>query len=177
MKWKLLDKNIMRSKRQIKIIVDTNLWISFLIGRKLSCLLELLSHADFQLVVCDNLLDEIRDVFMRPKFAKYYTPSNLAMLLNFMKEESLFYNLGIIPSRCRDPKDDYLLELALCSEADYLITGDKDLLTIQKIGTCQIVTAMEFDMLATSMGHTSMLHEAESEYCDISLLIDKTPNI
>ena len=111
------------------------------------------------------------------KFAKYYTPSNLAMLLNFMKEESLFCNLGIIPSRCRDPKDDYLLELALCSEADYLITGDKDLLTIQKIGTCQIVTAMEFEMLAASMGHTSMLHEAESEYCDISLLIDKTPNI
>ena len=41
---------------------------------------------------------------------------------------------------CRDPKDDFLLSLALDSKAEYLITGDKDLLELEKVGTTKIIT-------------------------------------
>ena len=58
----------MKQKDEIRIIIDTNLWISFLIGRKLSCLLDLLSYPEYQLVVSSELTEEIREVFMRPKF-------------------------------------------------------------------------------------------------------------
>ena len=72
-----------------------------------------------------------------------------------------------IPSRCRDPKDDYLLELALVSDADFLITGDKDLLDIKEIGNCQILTATEFDIYSSSIGHPTILHEGLEEYYNI----------
>ena len=157
----------MKQENEIRIIIDTNLWISFLIGRKLSSLLDLLSYPEFQLVISTELIEEIHDVVSRPKLAKYYTSENVNMLMKYMKDFSLTFELGNIPSRCRDPKDDYLLELALVSDADFLVTGDKDLLEVKKIGNCQIVTAMEFDIYSSSIGHSTVLHEALDDYYNI----------
>ena len=157
----------MKQENDIRIIIDTNLWISFLIGRKLSRLLDLLSYPEFHLVISSELIAEIYDVFSRPKLAKYYSAENIHMLLKYMKEFSLSFELGEIPSRCRDPKDDYLLELALVSDADFLITGDKDLLDLKKIGKCQILTAIEFDVYSSSIGHPTILHEGLEEFYSI----------
>ena len=157
----------MKKENEIRIIIDTNLWISFLTGRKLSSLLDLLSYPEFQLVISRELIEEIHDVVSRPKLAKYYTSENVNMLMKYMKDFSLSFELGNIPSRCRDPKDDYLLELALVSDADFLVTGDKDLLEVKKIGNCQIVTAMEFDIYSSSIGHSTVLHEALDDYYNI----------
>lgn len=109
----------MKNDCVIKIIVDTNLWISFLIGKKLSCLLELISNGNIELVVSQELLDEIADVASRPKFRKYFSKEHFDMLWEFVTQETLYYKIDNISSRCRDPKDDYLLELALVSGADY----------------------------------------------------------
>lgn len=157
----------MKIKNEIKVIVDTNLWISFLIGRKLSCLLSLLSYPNFELVVSQELIDEIRKVSLRPKLLKYFSQDQIALLLDFMSEETQLYQLENIIPRCRDPKDDYLLELAIVSKADYLVTGDKDLLDLDKIGSCQIVSAMEFDSLAVSWGYPALMHEELEEYISI----------
>ena len=53
--------------------------------------------------------------------------------------------LGDIPARCRDPKDDYLLELAIQSKAIYLVSGDSDLLEMGTIGDCRIMTVKQFE--------------------------------
>ena len=129
--------------------------------------MDLLSYPEFQLVISTELIEEIHDVVSRPKLAKYYTSENVNMLMKYMKDFSLSFELGNIPSRCRDPKDDYLLELALVSDADFLVIGDKDLLEVKKIGNCQIVTAMEFDIYSSSVGHSTVLHEALDDYYNI----------
>ena len=157
----------MKREDDVRIIIDTNLWISFLIGRKLSRLLDMLSYPEFQLVISDELIGEICDVFSRPKLTKYYTSENIDILLKYMKDFALSFELKNIPPRCRDPKDDYLLELALISDADFLVTGDKDLLDLKEIGKCQIVTATEFDIYASSIGHPTALHEGLEEYYNI----------
>ena len=157
----------MKQKNEIRIIVDTNLWISFLIGRKLSCLLDLLSYPEFQLVVSSELINEVHEVFLRPKFSKYYTSENLDMLIKFMNESAVNFSLTDITPRCRDSKDDYLLELALVSNADILITGDRDLLDMKEIGTCSIVTAMEFDVYSSTIGRPTVLHAGLKEYYSI----------
>lgn len=162
-----LGRKRMKNDCGMKIIVDTNLWISFLIGKKLSCLLDLMSHENMELVVSHELLEEIANVASRPKFIKYFPPEHFAMLWDFMTQETILYQIDKIPARCRDPKDDYLLELALVSEADYLITGDKDLLAVGKIGLCQIVTVIEFDTLISSLGYPSVVHEDIEEYYTI----------
>jgi hypothetical protein len=45
---------------------------------------------------------------------------------------------------CRDPKDEFLLALSKESKANYLITGDKDLLDIKVYGRTKIVTVKQF---------------------------------
>jgi uncharacterized protein len=47
-------------------------------------------------------------------------------------------------SECRDPKDNFLLSLAVDGKADYLLTGDNDLLILNKIGVTEIKTISEF---------------------------------
>ena len=56
----------MPRKYKQRVIVDTNCWISFLIGRRLSRLVDLLSDERIQLIICDELLAEIREVTSRP---------------------------------------------------------------------------------------------------------------
>jgi len=45
---------------------------------------------------------------------------------------------------CRDPKDNFLLSLSLDGNADFLLTGDKDLLDLSKFGETYIVTIADF---------------------------------
>ena len=82
----------MKQENEIRIIIDTNLWISFLIGRKLSSLLDLLSYPEFQLVISTELIEEIHDVVSRPKLAKYYSSENVNMLMKYMKDFSLLFS-------------------------------------------------------------------------------------
>ena len=131
--------------KSIKIIIDTNLWISFLIGMKSSSAIRrILTDGAVSVVMTDILQAEIMAVASRPKFTKYFAPEACDRLLEFLRARSDEYVLGDIPNRCRDPKDDYLLELARVSDADILVTGDKDLTDMRQFGRCQMMTLAEF---------------------------------
>lgn len=131
----------------MKVVIDTNIWISFLIGKKLSGLQSLLVSGKVSLVYCDELIEEIREVTKRPKLAKYFPIADVELLLSFMATIGKSYELGSIPAVCRDAKDDYLLALAVNSKANYLVSGDNDLLTLKKVGKTKIVTVAEFEAL------------------------------
>ncbi len=45
---------------------------------------------------------------------------------------------------CRDPKDNFLFELSKDGNADFLLTGDKDLLEFEKYGKTKILTITKF---------------------------------
>lgn len=125
----------------MKIIIDTNLWISFLLkGRAFKDLLAVLSDERATLVSSQQSIDEFTSVASRPKFRKYISERQITAVLSFILQKAQIYPLENIPSRCRDPKDDYLLELAVVSGADYLLTGDDDLLSMHSIGECEIIT-------------------------------------
>ena len=131
--------------KPVKTIIDTNLWISFLIGKDTSSVIRnLLTNKSVSIVVTEILQTEIVAVASRPKFARHFAPEACKMLLSFLKTRCKNYHLGDIPKRCRDPKDDYLLELARVAEADFLVTGDKDLTDMQQFGHCRILTMAEF---------------------------------
>lgn len=136
----------MPRKTERRVIVDTNCWISFLIGRRLSGLVDLLSSERVKLVVCNELLDEIRDVTLRPKLAKYFPQKEVVSLLEFIELIGEKFELKQQIKKCRDAADDYLLALAIESHAHYLVTGDQDLLVIKKIKRCRIVDVATFEM-------------------------------
>ena len=64
----------MPRKTKFRVIVDTNCWISFLIGRRLSKLVDLLSNERIQLIICDELLAEIREVTARLDKTEHVPP-------------------------------------------------------------------------------------------------------
>ena len=135
----------MRGARKKRVIVDTNCWISFLIGRKLSSLVSLLSDDRIDLVLCDELLEEIREVTQRPRFARYFPLEEVESLLSFLRLKGILFEQSQDIHICRDEEDDYLLALAVEAKAHYLVTGDKDLLVIKKITSCRIVDVKTFE--------------------------------
>ena len=131
--------------QMVRVVIDTNLWISFLIGKKLDCLLELLDNPWFELVSTARLNEEILEVSRRPKLRKYFREENVLLLEEWMNQHFVMVEIDDIPKRCRDPKDDYLLELAVRANAIYLVSGDKDLLDIGQINECRIMTVAQFE--------------------------------
>lgn len=131
--------------RKKRVIVDTNCWISFLIGRRLGKLVTLLSDERIEVVMCTELLEELQEVTQRPKFARYFLIEEVNSLMEFLQLRCIFF----VPSEniklCRDAEDDYLLNLAYVAKAHYLVTGDKDLLVIKRIGRCKIVDVKTFE--------------------------------
>lgn len=125
----------------MKIIIDTNLWISFLLhGSVYKSLLEILANDNVTLVICQSSIDEFVSVASRKKFSKYISEKQISAMVEYFLINAEIYPLYAVPQRCRDPKDDYLLELAVVSNADYLLTGDDDLLSMGHICNCKIIT-------------------------------------
>lgn len=135
----------MPRKSKLRVIVDTNCWISFLIGKRLSLLVGLLGDESIQLVICEDLLEEILDVTSRPKFKKYFPVDEVKSLIDFIKIIGETYKPTQDVRLCRDEADDYLLALAIESKAHYLVTGDQDLLVLHRVGSCKIVDAATFE--------------------------------
>ncbi|WP_026768773.1 putative toxin-antitoxin system toxin component, PIN family [Asinibacterium sp. OR53] len=133
----------MPSKRD-KIILDTNLWISFLLTSNFSKLDKLIANKSIIILFSQTLLNEFIEVAQRPKFKKYFTLSDLEELLFRIHTEVLFVHVVSDVAICRDPKDNFLLSLAKDGKATHLITGDKDLLDIKVFGKTKIVTIADY---------------------------------
>ncbi len=134
----------MPDQKPIKVIIDTNLWISFLIGKQLKNLKPLLVEQTIQPILSEQLLQEIALVTQRPKLQKYFPQSKVNELIDFLKIIGLSIDIRSEVSLCRDEKDNYLLALAKDSQADFLVTGDKDLLVLQQFESTKIVTYQQF---------------------------------
>ncbi|MDB9394103.1 putative toxin-antitoxin system toxin component, PIN family [Microcystis aeruginosa] len=126
----------MDNKPPIKVIIDTNLWISFLIGKQLAKTLVP--------IFSPQLLNEINLVTERPKLQKHFPQSKVQELLELVNIIGLCIETKSKINICRDAKDNYLLALAKDSQADFLITGDQDLLILQQFGITKIVTYQQF---------------------------------
>ena len=132
-----------------KIIIDTNLWVSFLIGKRLSALKLLLSNPDFIVFVCDELLTEIQNTSNKHKIRKYIDRSDIDDLFDVIDKCCKFVVIAkkTVSSNLRDINDLYLLSLADTVNADYILTGDKDLLTLTTHHQTIIVTYNDFTTL------------------------------
>lgn len=130
-------------RRKISIILDTNLWISFLISNDYKSLDKIL-FGKAELIFSRELLEEFIEVVSRPKFQNYFSAENIRELLDFILEQASFVDVKSDIQICRDTKDNFLLSLAKDSQANYLITGDKDLLVLKSIENTKILSLSDF---------------------------------
>lgn len=127
------------ANRPVRVILDTNIWISLLITNNYAKLDALLFSDKVKLIFSKELLSEFISVAQRPKFKKYFSLSALEDLINILDESVEFIQVKSNIKVCRDPKDVFLLSLALDGNADYLVSGDYDLLDLKRIGKTEII--------------------------------------
>ena len=127
-----------------RIIIDTNLWISFLITKDFAKLDEIIFSRHGILVFSQELLDEFLEVARRPKFRRFFSASDIEEILETIEEYADFVKVQTQIEVCRDKKDNFLLSLSVDGNADILLTGDKDLLDLIKFGETKIMTISNF---------------------------------
>ena len=130
--------------KQSRIILDTNLWISFLITKNYNHLDKLILTNNCVLLFSKELLNEFIEVSGRPKFKKYFSKEDIKLLLDTIVQCVDFIDVTTQSVGCKDVKDNFLLALSVDGRADYLITGDNDLLSIGKYGKTKILTITNF---------------------------------
>ena len=130
----------------MNVIIDTNLWISFLIGHQTQLVRRMLTDLRFDVYVCSRLIEEIRDVASRDKIRKYVSEADLDDLLAIINAYCQFATIEaeVAPTAIRDPKDLYLLALADTIGADYIVSGDADLTDLGQYNQARIMKLADF---------------------------------
>lgn len=128
----------MPKKNKIRVVLDTNLWISHLISKRLGKVDELFARENLVVLFSAELRDEFIEVAQRPKFQKYFSSSDLVALLDLFDAYGEMIQVQRIVNACRDDKDNFLLALAAGGRADFLLTGDNDLLVLEKFEATEI---------------------------------------
>ena len=115
-----------------RIVIDTNLFISYAIGPKsnsaVSSLVRLVLAGKVELVVSNHLLDELETRLARDKFRKYFTVDQAQALVDAVTLVGTFVDDrpdDALPQVCTDPDDNFLAALAYDSDANMLVSGDK----------------------------------------------------
>jgi hypothetical protein len=142
----------MSDQSAIKIVVDTNLWISFCIGTKLKTLINAIIEKRVVICFSAELYEEIFSVLKRPKIQAKINKDRVKDLHNILENRVNIMAPSCSITDCRDPKDNFLLELAVSAHVNYLITGDDDLLALNPYQGLKIIKAQELENILQTLG-------------------------
>lgn len=131
------------ANKKIRVVLDTNIWVSYLISKAHIRIDHLLRSDKVELIFSEELLLEFIEVTDRPKLRKFFGKDEITNLLDAMNEVGTIVTITSKIAHCRDKKDDFLLALCKDGQADYLISGDDDLLTMKKFGKTKIIKYSE----------------------------------
>lgn len=98
---------------------------------------------DHELLFNWETFKELKETLDKDKFKKYLALSDKDSFLNNLVEKNTFKVTHITTNICRDPKDNMFLSLAEEYLADFIITGDMDLLIIKQYKSIKIITPRE----------------------------------
>ena len=130
----------------MKVILDTNVIISSFATRGLCHSVFEICLDRFDIVISSTLIEEIRKGLKdKLKLPEIF----IAEVLDYLSENATLLEINkLLSGVCRDPDDDHIISLADSSGAEYLITGDQDLLIMKTYGCTQIVTPRQFWQLS-----------------------------
>lgn len=126
----------------MRVILDANVLIAAVAGRGLCEALLELCLEEHNVMMSAELIEEVsRKLVTKIKVPKPFAAAFCEML----KHNCTLSDPKPVPKdACRDPQDLYLLGLAQSVNAEFLVTGDKDLLDLSQFGSTVIVTPRQF---------------------------------
>lgn len=141
----------------MRVLLDTNIFISYLLtphhGGSVQSIINAFKEGRFTLLLPVAVLEEIDNVVShRPHLIKKISAEALTSFLEILESTAeIVPAIGeTIPAIGRDVKDDYLLAYAVVGQADYLVTGDKDLLVLEEIAGVKIISTVVFAELLSA---------------------------
>ena len=134
----------------LRVVIDTNIWISFLIGKAITGLNQAIINDRLIILFSDDLFSELIEVLNRPKFKKYFSESTIQNLIALLNEKVELIETSLHFDDCRDKKDNFLLDLAVSGNANYLVTGDSDLLILNPFENVEIVSYQYFQNIVST---------------------------
>lgn len=120
--------------RKAKVVLDTNVVVSGVLSKEgnPARVLELWEKDAFTLVISQPLYEEIISTLTKLQ-PKYRIPvTAIKELAKLLRDYSLWVKIEHTPEVTRDPKDDVVVATAIAADADFLITGDEDIMALGK---------------------------------------------
>jgi putative PIN family toxin of toxin-antitoxin system len=131
----------------MKAVFDTNVLIAaFLTEGICAKLLIRARRRDFDMILCDGILQEFKRVLKKKFAASPHEMSEALTILSAAAQDILGQTDSIAPI-CRDSDDDLILACARDAVADYVVTGDEDLLVLKNYEGISILNPREFEKL------------------------------
>jgi uncharacterized protein len=126
----------------MRIVLDSNVIVAAFAARGLCESVMEVCLSEHEIVLSEDLLDEIQKNLLR----KLKLPSAVVDSIGELLREhaSILNPSPVSPVACRDPDDIKVLSLALASKANYIVTGDKDLLVLKKFEGIPILSPRSF---------------------------------
>jgi putative PIN family toxin of toxin-antitoxin system len=114
-----------------RLVIDPNVYVSAAITPAGTCgqLVDAVDDSEIVAVSCPHLLVELEQVLLRPKLRRYVVAEEVAGYCETIRARSEHHPDPVdVPSHTSDPKDDYLVALAIDAHVDAIVSGDPDLL-------------------------------------------------
>ncbi len=112
--------------KKIKAVFDTNIGVSYFIKGDFEGLATFVYDKDMEIFRSDKLTEELVKVLGRTKFRKYLTLPLYEYVAFYESLTTLAKTNNCLFKGCRDPKDNYLFDIARQARAKYLSSGDND---------------------------------------------------
>jgi len=131
----------------MKAVIDTNIIVSSFRGGNPRKVIDLLDEAAFKFCISPSITEEYFRVLQRFPFTKEELEKIIYYCETAESVSSIFETprLDIVKN---DPSDNKFIECAVALNADYIVSGDNDLLVIERYEHIQIVTPREFVEIA-----------------------------
>lgn len=128
-----------------RLVLDTNLWVSRLLAPQGAAALAVDRALQWGVPLMSlETLQELTDVLARPKFDPYVSVRDRQHFIALLGGVARMVTISHRVAACRDPKDDKFLHVALNGEAELIVTGDADLLTLNPFHGVEIVSPGAF---------------------------------
>lgn len=129
----------------VRVVLDTNVLVAFLLtrGHTVSAILDAWERGDIDLVTAPALIGEVRRTLRKPQLRQRIRPEAVQALLEAMVEDALLTS-GDLQLHGATPDDDAVVSCAIEGDADYIVSGDAHLLSLEEYEGVRIVTPAAF---------------------------------
>ena len=130
----------------IRAVLDANLLVSYLLtgGETLSHIMQHWERGAFIYLISPSMEAELREVVKRPRLARRMSADPQALLDAIENDAEWIPGELLLIGVCRDPKDEIFISCAVEAGADYLVSGDADLLDMGSYGDVQMISPRAF---------------------------------